>query len=135
MNSDDAYIEVVRTALALLPSEKQSVLACMVVLHTSDLVLSDSCSLDDVAREVSGRKRKLWGVTQRHAAHIVASALTKDGLQTDRSAQDCWFASFASETPYELLECVPASFAEKVAAARAAMLSSPLLEDIIRSED
>jgi hypothetical protein len=135
MTSDDAYVEIVRTALAQLPCEEQSVLACMVVLHTCDLVLSDSCCIDDIPIDSSDRKRKLWGVSRRHAAHFVARALTKDGSVTDSSTRDYWYARYSSETPYELLESVPKSFMEKVVAARTTMLSSPLLEEIVRSED
>jgi hypothetical protein len=135
MNSEDAYVEVVRTALTQLSSEDQSVLACMVVLHTCDLLLNTSCYLDDIPIDLSGRKRRLYGVSRRHAANIVANALTKGQRTVDSSVQDYWYARYSSETPYELLKSVPDSFLGNVAAARVAMLSSPLLEDIVETED
>jgi hypothetical protein len=130
MTTDDVYFEVAVHTLTLLPAGDESVLACMVVLHTHDLVLAEGVLPSDITTPMPGRAR-LHAVTQRHAAEIVSAAL---GQATDKDSRVLWYVRYCSETPYEFIECVPQPFLDRVLACKSVMAQSPLVQDIIPSD-
>jgi hypothetical protein len=114
----------------MLPVGDESVLACMVVLHTHDLVLADGVLPSDLAAPMPGGAR-LYAVTRRHAAEIVSAALDQ---ATDQGAIDRWYAKYSSETPYELIESVPQPLLDRVLACQSVMAQTPLVQAIIPSD-
>lgn len=130
MTTDDVHFEVAAHTLALLPAGDESVLACMVVLHTHDLILADGVQPSDITTPMPGRTR-LYAVTHRHAAEIVSAAL---GQATDKDSKVRWYVRYCSETPYEFMEYVPQPFLDRVLACKSVMAQSPLVQEIIPSD-
>ena len=127
MSIHDVYVKLAAHSLPQLPAGDESVLACMVVLHTHDFVLSNDLRLSD-SPEPGG---KLVAVTRRHAAEIVSEALGRAG---DQGVMDYWYAKYAVETPYEAIESVPQPFIERVLACRSVMSQAPLVRAVIPSD-
>ena len=129
MTKHDTYVEVAAQAIAQLPDGEESVLACMLVLHTHDLLLADGFRPSDLA--ISAGVAKLHAVTRRHAAEIVAAAL---GQAADQGAMDYWYAKYSTESPYEVIDSVPQPLLDRVLACQSVMTHSPLLQDIVPSD-
>ncbi len=128
MTRHDLLVEVAKNALARLPVGDKSVLACMIVLHTHNLMLNACCALDDMDPHA---ERKLHAITRRHAAEVVASAL---GNPDQPSVMDYWYAKYVSDTPYEVVERIPEPIVRTLTMAKAEMLKHPLVHEIIEEE-
>jgi hypothetical protein len=128
MTRHDLLVEVTKKALAGLPVGGDSVLACMIVLHTHNLILNASCTLEDM--EPLAEKR-LHAITRRHAAEVVASAL---GNQDQDSGVEYWYARYVSNTPFEVAESVPEPMLSKMRMAKDEMVKHPLVREITEEE-
>ncbi len=129
MTRNEVYVNIARNVLTHLPPAEESVLACMITLHTHDIILADSCNPTDMTSV--GERRKLSAVTRRHAAEIVAAAT---GNATDQPTIDYWYARYSSRTPYEVVEDLPQALMSQVLGTVTAMKTSPLVQDIIEAE-
>lgn len=131
MTRGEVYVRVAKTALSHLPPGEDSVLACMVALHTQDILLDDVCELTDVGTSSEGAPRRLHAVTRRHAAEIVAAAT---GDESNREMIDYWYGRYSSRSPYEVVEDVPQPFLGQVLQVVTAMKESPIVRDIVEAE-
>jgi hypothetical protein len=131
MTRCEVYEQVARMALSHLPPGEDSVLACMVALHTNDLVLDDRCALTDMETSTVGAPLKLPAVTRRHAAEIVAAAT---GNALNRDIIDYWYYKYSARTPYEVIEEVPQPLLSQVLRVLAAMKESSIVRDVVEAE-
>jgi hypothetical protein len=131
VTSQDLFVEIAKTALNGHSLAEERVLACMIVLHTCDFVLTNDCMLDDVVWPTTSKTKKLHAVTRRHAAEIIAAAT---GHESDQGVIDKWYAAYSSRSPYEVLESVPDPLRGLVEQCRADMLQHPALIDIVEAE-
>ena len=129
MTLNEAYANIVQTALTRLPPGDDSVLACMLALHTNDIIFADSCDITDMTWGAA--PRRVEAVTRRHAAKIVAAAT---GHKNDQTSIDYWYAKYSSSTPYEVMEDIPEPLKHRVVEAVRAMKESPLVRDIVEAE-
>jgi hypothetical protein len=131
MTRGEVYVTVAKTALSHLPPGEDSVLACMVALHTHDIVLEDLCELTDMRTSSEGAPRKLHAVTRRHAAEIVAAAT---GNESNREMIDYWYGRYSSRSPCEVIQDVPQPLLGQVLEVVAAMKASPIVRDFVEAE-
>ncbi len=129
MTRHEVYVNLARNALNQLPRAEESVLSCMVALHTHTILLADSCNPTDMTSV--GERRRLDAVTRRHAAEIVAAAT---GNATEQSTIDYWYAKYSSSTPYEVVEDIPQPLRNQVLGAVTAMKASQLVQDILEAD-
>src|SRR5438552_1068508 len=128
MTRHDLLVQVAKDALTHLPAGDDWVLACMTVLHTHNLILDESCALDDMDPKA---ERKLHAITGRHAAEVVAAAVGKSG---QLSTMDYWYTRYVSDASYEVMENVPERMLSKVKMAKIEMAKHPQVRDIIEEE-
>jgi hypothetical protein len=131
MYSQELYVAIAKAALGqCLPSE-DTLLACMIVLHTCDFVLKDDCNLDDVVWSSGIKSKRLHAVTRRHAAEIIAAVT---GHESDQCVIDKWYANYSSNTPYEVLESVPEPLKSMVSQCILHIQQHPLVVDVVDAD-
>jgi hypothetical protein len=97
------------------------VLSRMVVLHTHSLELNEPPS-------GHGHAGVLAPLTRTHVAELVADRFPAG---TPRAETGYWFAAYGRETPYELIDDVPAELRGGVDAARDAIARHELVRRLL----
>ncbi len=105
----------------------EDVLLRAVVLHTHAIVPSRDLVLDDVKQDGDDRI-VLSPLTRSHLAALLANLWS---ASEQRGHSDYWSAHYARWTPYESFEDVPESQRTSADAAKRAIASHPLVEELI----
>ncbi|GIW80063.1 MAG: hypothetical protein KatS3mg105_1870 [Gemmatales bacterium] len=129
MNSQQFFVALVKHVVDKLGDEEDNILACMIVLHTQDILVNDNCRLVDVSWPV-GAPHRLHAITGRHAAEVVATALGHESQQ----AIDEWYSMYCTQTPYEVLKSVPKPMMEKVENVIRCISEHPLVESVVDAD-
>lgn len=129
MNSQDFFIAIVRHVLAHIGSGEDAILACMIMLHTQDILPSETLRLDDVTWPATA-PHQLSAITQRHASELVAAVI---GQGAERVAHE-WYYTYCEKAPYQTLEEVSQPMLTKVQDVIECVLQHPLVESVVDAE-
>lgn len=130
MTSQKFWTFVVKHVIDRLGSYEDNVLACMIVLHTQDILVRDECEFEDVVWPV-GTTHRLHAITRRHASEIVAAST---GHESEQDAIDKWYALYCTHTPFEVIDSAPQPMKDRVYDVIECVRNLPLVVSVVDAQ-